>query len=62
MADADSQEPVAGAMTLRERVANALDGHDPFFGRSIAFFLQGLIVLSIISLSDWFEQSGKVEL
>ncbi len=38
-------------LTTRERVAAALDGHDPVLGRSVAFVLQGLIIISIVSLT-----------
>ena len=38
-------------LALKARVAMALDGTDPVLGRSVAFFLQALIVLSVISLT-----------
>lgn len=38
-------------LALKRRVALALDGEDPVLGRSVAFFLQALILLSVISIS-----------
>ncbi len=56
-------------ITLRQRVALALDGKDPVLGRAVTFFILGLITLSIVSftvetipgLPDWFREALRIE-
>ncbi|MBJ3777467.1 ion transporter [Acuticoccus mangrovi] len=35
----------------RQRIQAILDGEDPVFGRSVAFFLQGLILVSVVTIA-----------